>query len=52
MSAKILSYSRSPGIFAGVSLGGATLRNDLDSIWQRLSALKAHDATRTIAPRS
>ena len=31
MSAKILSYSRSRGIFAGVSLGGATLRNDLDS---------------------
>jgi ribonuclease P protein component len=28
------------------------LRSDLDSIWQRLAALKAHDATRTIAPRS
>ncbi len=31
MTAKILSWSRSRGIFAGVSLGGATLRNDLDT---------------------
>jgi lipid-binding SYLF domain-containing protein len=30
MTAKILSYSRSRGIFAGVSLQGATLREDLD----------------------
>jgi lipid-binding SYLF domain-containing protein len=30
MSAEILSYSRSKGLFAGVSLDGATLRNDLD----------------------
>ncbi len=30
MSAEILSYSRSRGLFAGVSLEGATLRNDLD----------------------
>jgi lipid-binding SYLF domain-containing protein len=30
MTAKILSYSRSRGIFAGVSLQGATLRQDLD----------------------
>jgi SH3 domain-containing YSC84-like protein 1 len=28
--AGILSYSRSRGLFAGLSLGGATLRNDLD----------------------
>jgi SH3 domain-containing YSC84-like protein 1 len=28
--AKILSYSRSRGLFAGLSVGGATLRNDLD----------------------
>jgi len=28
MSAEILSYSRSKGLFAGVSLQGATLRND------------------------
>lgn len=30
MHAKILSYSRSRGIFAGVALTGATLRQDLD----------------------
>src|SRR5579862_2565022 len=30
MSAEILSWSRSKGIFAGVSLDGATLRNDID----------------------
>jgi len=31
MTAEILSWSRSRGIFAGVSLDGATLRNDLDA---------------------
>jgi lipid-binding SYLF domain-containing protein len=30
MTAEILSWSRSKGVFAGVSLDGATLRNDLD----------------------
>jgi lipid-binding SYLF domain-containing protein len=30
MAAEILSWSRSKGLFAGVSLEGATLRNDLD----------------------
>ncbi len=30
VTAEILSYSRSKGLFAGVSLEGATLRNDLD----------------------
>jgi SH3 domain-containing YSC84-like protein 1 len=30
MNAKILSYSRSRGVFAGVALTGATLREDLD----------------------
>ncbi|MGD0498860.1 MAG: lipid-binding SYLF domain-containing protein [Bryobacteraceae bacterium] len=30
MTAEILSYSRSKGLFAGVSLEGATLRNDID----------------------
>ncbi|MCU1262600.1 MAG: hypothetical protein JWO80_5485, partial [Bryobacterales bacterium] len=30
MTAKILSYSRSRGVFAGVSLEGSTLREDLD----------------------
>lgn len=31
MTAEILSYSRSRGVFAGVSLGGATLRADRDA---------------------
>ena len=30
MSAEILSWSRSKGLFAGISLDGATLRSDLD----------------------
>jgi SH3 domain-containing YSC84-like protein 1 len=30
MTAEILSWSRSRGLFAGISLEGATLRNDLD----------------------
>jgi lipid-binding SYLF domain-containing protein len=30
MTAEILSWSRSQGVFAGISLDGATLRNDLD----------------------
>jgi len=30
MTAEILSWSRSKGLFAGISLEGATLRNDLD----------------------
>jgi lipid-binding SYLF domain-containing protein len=30
VSAEILSWSRSHGVFAGVSLDGATLRNDID----------------------
>jgi SH3 domain-containing YSC84-like protein 1 len=30
MSAEILSYSRSRGVFAGISLEGSTLRQDLD----------------------
>ncbi len=30
MNAEILSWSRSRGLFAGVSLDGATMRNDLD----------------------
>ncbi len=31
MTAEILTYSRSRGLFAGISLSGATLREDLDS---------------------
>ncbi len=30
MTAEMLSWSRSRGVFAGISLSGATLRNDLD----------------------
>jgi lipid-binding SYLF domain-containing protein len=30
LSAEILSWSRSRGAFAGISLDGATLRNDID----------------------
>jgi lipid-binding SYLF domain-containing protein len=30
MTAEILSWSRSKGLFAGVSLDGASLRNDID----------------------
>jgi len=30
MTAEILSWSRSRGLFAGISLAGATLRNDID----------------------
>jgi len=30
MHAEILAWSRSRGLFAGVSVNGATLRNDLD----------------------
>ena len=30
MTAEILSWSRSRGLFAGISLDGATLRNDID----------------------
>jgi len=31
MTAEMLSWSRSKGLFAGISLNGATVRNDLDS---------------------
>lgn len=31
LRSKILSWSRSRGVFAGVSLGGSTLRNDVDA---------------------
>jgi lipid-binding SYLF domain-containing protein len=36
MTAEILSWSRSRGVFAGISLRGATLRQDLDdeSVWK------------------
>jgi len=31
MTAEILTYSRARGLFAGLSLSGATLRQDLDT---------------------
>jgi lipid-binding SYLF domain-containing protein len=31
MTAEILAWSRAKGVFAGISLNGATLRNDLDA---------------------
>lgn len=34
MRAKILSYSRSRGVFAGIALTGATLRQDLDENYE------------------
>lgn len=44
LTAAILSWSRSRGVFAGLSVGGATLRNDLDQNQQlygkRLSNLQ------------
>lgn len=41
LSAEILSWSRSKGLFAGVALEGATLRNDLDEN-QELYGRKLH----------
>lgn len=45
MTAKILSYSRSRGVFGGISLQGATLRQDLDEN-ERL--YKRHISNKTI----
>jgi len=42
LSADILSWSRSKGLFAGIALQGATLRNDLDEN-QRLYGRKLHN---------
>jgi len=42
LSAEILSWSRSRGLFAGVALEGATLRNDLDEN-QELYGRKLHN---------
>ena len=55
MHAKILSYSRSRGAFAGVSLGGATLRPDHDAnhrIYSRKVSHKAILSGRIPAPES
>lgn len=47
MTAEILSYSRSRGVFAGISLQGATLREDLDDNQAMYGQLiKNHDVVR------
>ena len=43
MDAEILAWSRAKGLFAGISLNGATLRNDLDSN-QELYGKKIHNS--------
>jgi lipid-binding SYLF domain-containing protein len=40
MRAEILSYSRSRGVFAGLSLAGATIREDQDAIGELYGAAK------------
>jgi lipid-binding SYLF domain-containing protein len=47
MRAEILSYSRSHGVFAGVSLAGATLRPDNDDNWRLYGRTVAHRAILT-----
>jgi SH3 domain-containing YSC84-like protein 1 len=47
MRAEILSYSRSHGIFAGVSLEGATLRPDNDDNWELYGKSVTHRAILT-----
>ena len=52
MHAKILSYSRSRGVFAGVSLAGGTLRPDNDDNLTLYGRPVTHEQilTGTIAP--
>ncbi len=52
MRAEILSYSRSHGVFAGVSLEGATLRPDNDDNWQLYGRNVTHRAILTGQVRS
>jgi lipid-binding SYLF domain-containing protein len=47
MRAEILSYSRSHGVFAGVSLDGATLRPDNDDNWKLYGKTVTHRAILT-----
>jgi lipid-binding SYLF domain-containing protein len=48
MRAEILSYSRSRGVFAGVSLAGATIREDEDAIAELYGAEKKKAKNREI----
>lgn len=48
MRAEILSYSRSRGAFAGVSLAGATIREDEDAIAELYGAAKKRTKNREI----
>ena len=55
MNAKILSYSRARGVFAGVALSGATLRQDLDEnneLYGREWTTKEVVAGRVVPPRA
>ena len=53
MHADILSWSRSQGLFAGVALEGATLRQDLDdnadAVWQEAGESRHRDEGRARA---
>jgi lipid-binding SYLF domain-containing protein len=44
MHAKILAYSRSRGVFAGLTLNGATLRPDNDDNWDLYGRRVEHAA--------
>lgn len=55
MTAKILSYSRSRGVFAGISLQGATLRPDADEnerLYERKHSNKSILSGRVAVPSS
>jgi lipid-binding SYLF domain-containing protein len=55
MNAEILTYSRSRGVFAGLSLAGATLRQDLDdnqALYGKRIENKVIVTTAVRAPRS
>ncbi len=55
MHAEILSWSRSQGLFAGLALEGATLRQDLDdnqTLYGKRLENKQIVTTRTMAPKS
>ena len=55
MHAEILSWSRSQGLFAGLALEGATLRQDLDdnasALWPAARESRDCEYLRACAPR-
>ena len=51
MNAKILSYSRSRGVFAGVALTGASLRQDLDQNTEMYGTPIPNDAVVSTKPK-